>query len=145
MFNHKCHIYITYRIVAKLILTRRKMDIQDKYLVIQLYDKHLTYSVLISKYSAVIFKIFVHEKNSSIKFIELCKSSEYRHLLNKVLENLQNFSESGVELSIIFPECSAFYSEKFCNFYKTLFCKCLYSQLLNSSINSIELFYFVCT
>ena len=38
--------------------TRRKMDIQDQCPNIQLCDKHLTYSVEISKYSAVISKIF---------------------------------------------------------------------------------------
>ena len=35
------------------------MDIQDPYLDIQLCDKHLTYSVLISKYSAMMSKIFI--------------------------------------------------------------------------------------
>ena len=35
------------------ITTRRKMDIQDQYLDIQLCDKHLTYLVLISKYPAI--------------------------------------------------------------------------------------------
>ena len=35
------------------------MDVQGQYLDIQLCDKLLTYSVLISKYSAVIFKIFI--------------------------------------------------------------------------------------
>ena len=35
---------------------------------------------------------------------------------------------------------SAFYSEKFCKFSKILFRKCLYPQLLHSSINIIELF-----
>ena len=35
------------------------MDIQDQYLDIHLCDKHLTYSVLISKYLAVISKIFI--------------------------------------------------------------------------------------
>ena len=35
------------------------MDIQDQCLDIRLCDKHLTYSVLISKYSALISKIFV--------------------------------------------------------------------------------------
>ena len=34
------------------------MDIQDQYLDIQLCDKHLMYSVLISKYLAVMSKIF---------------------------------------------------------------------------------------
>ena len=40
-------------------------------------------------------------------------------------------------------ESSAFYSEKFFKFSRTRFRKCLYSQLLNSSINFIELFFFV--
>ena len=35
------------------------MDIQDQYLDIQLCDEHLTSSVLISKYLAVISKIFI--------------------------------------------------------------------------------------
>ena len=35
------------------------MDIQHQYLDFQLCDKHLTYSVLISKYSAVISKTFI--------------------------------------------------------------------------------------
>ena len=35
------------------------MDIQDQYIDIQLYDKHLTYSVLMSKYSAVISKTII--------------------------------------------------------------------------------------
>ena len=41
----------------------------------------------------------------------------------------------NMELSIIFPECSAFYIEKFYKFCRILFSKCLYPQLLNSSIN----------
>ena len=39
--------------------TRRKMDIQDKHLHIQLCDKHLIYSVVVSKCSAVISKMFI--------------------------------------------------------------------------------------
>ena len=39
--------------------TRRKMDIRDQCLDIQLCDKHLTYSVLMYKYSAVISKIII--------------------------------------------------------------------------------------
>ena len=35
---------------------------------------------------------FQMEKNSLVKFIELFKSSGYRHLRKRVLENLQNFS-----------------------------------------------------
>ena len=35
------------------------MDIQDQYLDIQLRDKHLVYSIEISKYSAVILEIFI--------------------------------------------------------------------------------------
>ena len=35
------------------------MDFQDQYLDIQLCDKHLIYSVLLSKYSAGISKIFM--------------------------------------------------------------------------------------
>ena len=38
---------------------RGKMNIQDEYLDIQLCDKHFIYSVVISKYSAVISKIFI--------------------------------------------------------------------------------------
>ena len=38
---------------------RNKIDIQDQYIDIQLCDKHLIYSVVISKYSAVISKIFL--------------------------------------------------------------------------------------
>ena len=49
----------------------------------------------------------------------------------------------NMELSIIFPEFSAFYIEKFYKFYKTLFRKCLYPQLLNSSINFTKLFFSV--
>ena len=37
-------------------------------------------------------------------------------------------------------ESSAFYFEKFSKFSRTLFRKCLYPQLLNISINFIELF-----
>ena len=48
-----------------------------------------------------------------------------------------------MELSIIFPECSAFYSEKFCTFSKALFRECLYPKLLHNSINFIELFFSV--
>ena len=33
------------------------------------------------------------KKNNSVKFIEVFKSLGYRHLRNRVLENLQNFSE----------------------------------------------------
>ena len=61
--------------------TRRKMDIQDQYLDIQLYEEHLTYSVLISKYSAVLSKIFIltyftilHRETFCSK---LCKKSQY--------------------------------------------------------------------
>ena len=35
------------------------MNIQDQYLDIQLFDKHLPYSVLMSKYSAIISKIII--------------------------------------------------------------------------------------
>ena len=42
---------------------------------------------------------------------------------------------------MIFPECFAFYPEKFCKFSKTLFRKCLYPQLLNNSINFTKLFF----
>ena len=35
------------------------MDIQDQYLDIQLCDKHLIYSILISKYPAAILGIFI--------------------------------------------------------------------------------------
>ena len=38
---------------------RRNIDIQDQYLDIQLRDKHLTYSVSISKYLAIMFEIFI--------------------------------------------------------------------------------------
>ena len=48
-----------------------------------------------------------------------------------------------IELSKIFPECSAFYIEKFYKFCRTLFRKCLYPQLLNSSINFTKIFFFV--
>ena len=85
----------------------------------------------------------IYRKNSSIKFIELFKRWGHRNLRYTALENLQNFLEWNVELSIIFSKCSAFYSEKFCKFSKTLFRKCLYSQLLHSSINFIELFFSV--
>ena len=44
---------------------------------------------------------------------------------------------------MIFPECFAFYPEKFCKFSRTLFRKCLYPQLLNSSINFTKLFFSV--
>ena len=40
--------------------TGRKMDIQDQYLGIQLCDKHLIYSIEISKYSAVMSEIDIH-------------------------------------------------------------------------------------
>ena len=46
---------------------------------------------------------------------------------------------------MIFPECFAFYPEKFCKFSRTLFRKCLYPQLLNSSINFTKLFFSVKT
>ena len=49
----------------------------------------------------------------------------------------------NMELSIIFPECSAFYIEKFYKFCRTLFRKCLYPQLLNSSLNFTKLFFSV--
>ena len=39
--------------------TRRKLDIQDQYLDIQLCDNHLIYSIEISKYSALISEIFI--------------------------------------------------------------------------------------
>ena len=42
---------------------------------------------------------------------------------------------------MIFPECYAFYSEKFCKFCRSLFHKCLYPQLLNSSINFTKPFF----
>ena len=35
------------------------MDIKDQYLVIQVYDNHLIYSVVMPKYSAVISEIFI--------------------------------------------------------------------------------------
>ena len=41
------------------VTTRRKMDIQDQYIDIKLCDKHLIYSIEISKYSAVISEIFI--------------------------------------------------------------------------------------
>ena len=51
------------------------MDVPDQYLDIQLCDKHLTYSVLISKYSVLISKIFILtyfnillSKSESVKF-----------------------------------------------------------------------------
>ena len=49
----------------------------------------------------------------------------------------------NMELSIIFPECSAFYIEKFYKFCKTLFRKFLCPQLFNSSINFTKLFFSV--
>ena len=84
---------------------------------------------------------FCTEKISSIKFRELFKSWGYRHLPNKILENVQNCSEYDADLSIIFSECFTFYPEKFCTFYRTLFRKCLYPQLLNSSINFTKLIF----
>ena len=41
-------------------------------------------------------------------------------------------------ISIVFSECSAFYSEKFCKFSRILFRKYLYPQLLNSSKNFMK-------
>ena len=70
------------------------------------------------------------EKNSSIKFIELFKSWGYRYLRNQ-------------ELSMIFHEYFAFYSEKFCKCSRTLYRECLYPQLLKSSINFTKLFFSV--
>ena len=49
--------------------------------------------------------------------------------------------EQNAEILMIFLECYAFYSEKFCKFSKTLFRKCHYPQLLNSSINLSKLFF----
>ena len=43
----------------------------------------------------------------------------------------------------MFPECSPFYIERFYKFYRTLFRKCLYPQLLNSSIDFTKLFFSV--
>ena len=48
-----------------------------------------------------------------------------------------------MELSIIIPECFAFYSEKFCAFSETLLRECPYPQLLHSSLNFFELFFSV--
>ena len=75
--------------------------------------------------------------------MELFKSWRYRHLRNRVLENLKNFLDKNAELSMIFPECFAFYPEKFCKFSRTLFRKFLYPQLLNSSIDFTKLFFSV--
>ena len=50
---------ITKILPTKQVLTRRIMNIQDQYLDIQLCDKHLTYSVLISKYLALISELFI--------------------------------------------------------------------------------------
>ena len=44
---------------------------------------------------------------------------------------------------MILPECFAFYPEKFFKFSRTLFRKCLYPKLLNSSINFTKLFFSV--
>ena len=78
---------------------------------IQVCDKDYIYSVVISRYwnllseyLALLFKIlkkvnkyeylwYYTEKNTLIKFIELFKSWGYRHLRNRVLENLKNFSK----------------------------------------------------
>ena len=49
----------------------------------------------------------------------------------------------NIEVPIIFPERSALYIEKFYKFRRTLFCKCLYPQLLNSSISFTKLFFSV--
>ena len=42
---------------------------------------------------------------------------------------------------VLFLNTNAFYSEKFCKFSGTRFHKCLYPQLLNSSINFRGLFF----
>ena len=66
--------------------TRRKMDIQDQYLDIQLCDNHLTYSVLISKYSAVISKIFIltyfNISDSKAKCLDI--TTEYTYIFLRV-------------------------------------------------------------
>ena len=87
--------------------------------------------------------IFFHaEKIVSVKLIELFKSWSYRHLRNSVMENLQNFSEQNAWHSEKMIESSTFYSEKFCKFFITLFSKCLYHQILNSStlLECIQIF-----
>ena len=43
----------------KNLPARKKMDVQDQYLDIQLRDKHLIYSIEISKYLAVISEMFM--------------------------------------------------------------------------------------
>ena len=57
--------------------TRRKMDNQDQYLDIQLYDKHLIYSIKIFKYSAATSEIFILN-NLSISDSE----AEYSDIIN---------------------------------------------------------------
>ena len=56
------------------------------------------------------------EKKSSVKFIELFKNWGYVHSRNRVLKNVQKFSEQNAELTMIFPELKAFYSEKLYRF-----------------------------
>ena len=41
------------------IYARRKMDIQDQSIDIQLCDKHFRYSIVISKYSTITSKILI--------------------------------------------------------------------------------------
>ena len=47
----------------------------------------LQLNVIVDKFSNF-FENFYTEKNSLVKFIELCKSWGYRHLRNRVLQNL---------------------------------------------------------
>ena len=58
-FYTKLVISLSWSAIQWKNLTRGKIDIHDQYLDIQLCGKHLTYSVTISKYSAVISKIFI--------------------------------------------------------------------------------------
>ena len=59
----------------------------------------------------------------------------YELWVNIIADMLSNMSLQN------FPECFAFYPEKFCKFSRTLFRKCLYPQLLNSSINFTKLLF----
>ena len=68
-----------------------KVDIQDQYLDIQLCDKHLAYSILISKYADIISKIFILTYISIFLIVKLNVRTLYL-----IFE--QKFSESNKSL-----------------------------------------------
>ena len=109
-------------------------------------------------YNTVYYKkrqisIFLGNVNYPLKKLTIKKFNKVYRTVQEL--GIQEFTEQSstkfiefiiinIELSIIIPECSALYIEKFYKFCRTLFRKCLlYPQILNSSINFTKLFFSV--